>query len=426
MKIKLLCLGVLDVIPPDDGGKEGIHGALAALAKKAEVTYAYPAGNINPAARRAYSAINIRAVPVPFLPRESATVIVGSTLRLLPYKFGKYATSRAVALFAKALEAIEFDAIVCFLPHTVGLAKGILKRRSVQVPIILREHNIEYQRAASYAKHSRMPIRFAAAVYAWITRREEQLTWRRVQAVAFLSDADLSTASTTGVRGNFILAREGVPLPPIRKVAWPGRTAQLLMLFNPRAPQNILNLRMFLDGYWAKVQAAALLPGIPLAITGVEKAWLAELLRTSVAALDAQNVRALGFVHSLPSVFSSSLALVSASFAGAGVRKKVLEAMAHQLPVIATPLDVRSCSFFQANLNILSMDSVDHFVAAVKRLADDPGFWAHLSAAGRSTVERHADWQEFGHVVTDEAVRLVRAAREGAIGTQQLQAARVR
>jgi glycosyltransferase involved in cell wall biosynthesis len=420
--MKLLCLGVQDVIPPDDGGKEGIHGALAALARKAEVTYACPARTENPAAVGGYARINVHAVPVGFLPRESVAVIVGSTLRLLPYKFAKYATSRAVASFTEALKAVQFDAIVCFQPHTVRLAEGILKRRGARVPIILRANNIEYQVAESYARHLRMPLRLAAAAYAWITRREERHIWRRVAAVALVSDADMSSALDTGVRANFILAREGVPLPAIRNVSWPGRTAQLLVLFNPRTHQNILNLRLFFDRYWAKVQAAGLLPGIPLAITRVDKARLASLLRVDMAELDAQNVRALGYVPSLAAYFASSLALVSATFVGAGIRKKVLEAMAHQLPVIATPLDIRTCSFYQPDVNILCMDSVDHFVTAVKRLADDPRFWAQLSQAGRSTIERHANWQEFAEVITAEAVRLVGAPRSRAISGRQLEA----
>jgi glycosyltransferase involved in cell wall biosynthesis len=422
--MKLLCLGVQDVIPPDDGGKEGIHGALAALAEKARVTYAYPAATENPAAVRGYARINVRAVPVGFVPLESVAVIAGSTLRLVPYKFAKHATSRAVAAFADALKAAQFDAIVCFQPHTVRLAEGILKRRGTRVPILLRANNIEYQLLASYARHLRMPLRLAAAAYAWITRRHEQRIWRHVDAVALVSDADMSSALDTGVRANFILAREGIPLPTVRKVCWPGRTAQLLVLFNPnpRAPQNALNLRLFIDRYWTKVQAANLLPGISLAVTGVDQARLASLLRLDAAQLDAQNVRALGFVPSLSATFASSLALVSATFVGAGIRKKVLEAMAHQLPVIATPLDISTCSFYRPGMNVLNMDSVEHFVAAVRRLAQDPSFWAELSQAGRTTVERHANWQAFSEVMMTEAVRLVGASGSGAIGGPQLEA----
>jgi glycosyltransferase involved in cell wall biosynthesis len=411
MNIKLLCLGPMEIIPPDDGGKEGIHGALAALAKKGDVTYAYPAGPATPAALTGYSAINVRCVPVKFSPRESAAVVAASTLRLLPYKFAKHATSEAVNSFVTALESVQFDAIVCFHAHMVRLAERILERRGQHVPIILREHNIEYALIDSYATRLKIPLRFAAAVYAWITRREEQHIWRRVHAVALLSDADMTSARATRVRGNFVLAPEGIPLPPIRNVVWPGRTAQLLILFNPRVPQNVTNLRVFFHRYWTKVQAADLLPGIPLAITGVGKADLANLLRATVAELDAQNVRALGFVDSLRALFASSLALVSPTFVGAGVRKKVLEAMAHQLPVIATPLDVRSCSFYELNVNILCMDSIEHLVAAVKRLTDEPSFWTSLSHAGRSAVERHANWERFAEVLMGETVRLVEAAR---------------
>lgn len=409
MNLRLLCLGPKEVIPPDDGGKEGIHGALAALAKRADVTYAYPAASGSPALLQAYSALNLQCVPVEFVPQESAAVVAASTLRLLPYKFAKHATSRAVSAYVAALKSVRFDAIVCFHAHMVRLAQRILERRAEHVPIVLREHNIEYALIESYAKRLAMPLRFAAAAYAWITRREEQRIWRSVHAVALLCDADIASARASGVRGNFVLAPEGVPLPPVRNALWPGRTAQLLILFNPRTAQSVTNLRLFFDRYWSRVRAAGLLPDIPLAITGVAKADLAGLLGTSVAKLDAQNVRAPGFVDSLPELFASSLALVSPTFVGAGVRKKVLEAMAHQVPVIATPMDVHSCSFYRPGLNILRMDTIEDFVAAVRRLRDEPSCWSALSRAGRSTVERHADWRRFADVLMAETAHLVAA-----------------
>jgi glycosyltransferase involved in cell wall biosynthesis len=227
--------------------------------------------------------------------------------------------------------------------------------------------------------------------------------------VALLCDADIASARASGARGNFVLAPEGVPLPPVRNAFWPGRSAQLLILFNPRTAQSVTNLRLFFDRYWTRARSAGLLPDVPLAITGVAKADLAGLLGIRVAELDAQNVRAPGFVDSLPELFASSLALVSPTFVGAGVRKKVLEAMAHQLPVIATPMDVESCAFYQPGLNILRMDTLEDFVAAVRRLREEPSCWSALSRAGRSTVERHADWQRFADVLMAETAHLVAA-----------------
>ncbi len=420
---RLLYLSHRDVIPPNDGGKESIHGAIAALARRADVTYAYPAG-VEPAATSAgYSAINVRAVPVRFSPEESAPLVAASTLRLLPYKFAKHSTRRAVDSFAAALESRRFDAVVCSHPHVVRLAEGILKRRGERLPIFLREHNIEYALVESYAQRLGLPLRLAARAYAWITRREEQSIWRRVAAVALMSDADLMAAQATGVEANFLLAPEGVPLPPVREALWPGRTAPLLVLFNPRAPQSVINLRLFYEHYWLPVQAADLLPETRLAITGVGSAELARLLRATEAQLGARNVHALGFVDSLPEVFASSLALVSATFAGAGVRKKVLEAMAHQVPVMATSMDVTTCSFYRQNENILRFDTVAELVAAAKRLADDPAFWLSLSREGRSTVETHATWERFADAMMTEVLRQVGAGRAQPLAYQRFQAA---
>ena len=420
---RLLWLSHRDVIPPNDGGKESIHGAIAALAKRADVTYAYPASGDPRAAGAGYSAINVRAVPVGFSPEESAATIAASTLRLLPYKFAKHATRRAVSSFAAALGSIEFDAVVCSHPHVVRLAEGILERRGERLPVILREHNIEYALVESYAKRLNFPLRLAANAYAWIARREEQRIWRRVAAVALMSDADMAAAQATGVQASFLLAPEGVPLPPLRNARWPGRTAPLLVLFNPRAPQSVINLRLFYERYWTEVRAANLLPGIPLAITGVGKSELAGLLRTTPAELDARDVRALGFVDSLPELFASSLALVSATFAGGGVRKKVLEAMAHQLPVIATAMDVTTCAFYRPDENILRFDTLPEFVAAARRLADEPSVWLALSQAGRSTVEQHANWELFADAMLEEVLRQVGAARARREAYQRFQAA---
>ena len=427
MNIRLLCLSHRDVIPPNDGGRESIHGAIAALAKQADVTYAYPFAARRSAdtavARAAYSAINVRAVPVNFSPRESPATVAAATLRLLPYKFAKHATPRAVDCFVAALESARFDAVVCFHPHNVRLAERILERRGERLPILLREHNIEYALVESYAKRLGLPLRPAATAYARITRREEQRIWRRVDAVALMSDADMKAARATGVRANFVLAPEGVPLPPPRDAAWPGSTAPLLVLFNPRAPQSVMNLRLFYERYWTEVQAAGLLPHTRLAITGVGEVELASLLGVTAAELDARNVRALGFVDRLPELFASSLALVSATFAGGGVRKKVLEAMAHQLPVIATSMDVGTCSYYRPTENILRFDTIGDFVTAVKRLADEPALWMSLSHAGRRTVEQHANWRRFAEAIMKEALRLVGAARARPLADQPFQTA---
>ena len=91
--------------------------------------------------------------------------------------------------------------------------------------------------------------------------------------------------------------------------------------------------------------------------------------------------------------------MISPTFLGAGIRKKILEAMAHQLPVIATPLDIGTCDYFKPNLNILEMKDPMSLADLVRRIRVDGKFWLTISANGRRAVEDYADWSKYAQVM---------------------------
>lgn len=411
-KIKILALGPQEVIPPIDGGKEGIHGALASLAEHFDVTYAYPHAENSVEAAEGYAAIGVRQVSVAFKPTESAGLILASTLRRKPYKFQKYSTSAAAQAYTDALGAAKFDIVLCFHPHTVALAERIKRARGWRVPVILREHNIEYELVRSYCDSLRGPRRLAARLFAGLTQREEMRIWRRVDAVAFLTDHDLSIAREQDGRGNFLLAPEGIPIPPRRALERRTVSLELIVLLNPRATQSVASLKRFLHTVWAPASQEQRLQPLSLAITGVDMTRLADLVDMTPERLTGLRVKALGFVPSLQSIFAGALALVSPTYVGGGIRKKILEAMANQVPVLATPLDVESCGYFQAGQNLLSFDSPDEFVLCVGRLLEDEAYWTAIAEAGRSAVETHASWRLFANAIGAEVTRLLARAEQ--------------
>jgi len=407
---KILALGPQEVIPPVDGGKEGIHGALASLAEQFDVTYAYPRAENSAEAAAGYAAIGVRQVAVPFTPRESAGVVLSSTLRAKPYKFEKYSAGTAASAYAEAIGSAHFDAILCFHPHTVALAEKIKRNAGWRVPIILREHNIEYELVRSFRDSLHGPTRIAASLFAMLTRREEMRIWRRVDAVAFLTDHDLSIARAQDASSNFFLAPEGIPIPPRRELNRSAASLQLLVLLNPRATQSVASLKRFLHTVWVPASIEPALQPLSLAITGVEMGQLAQLVDMTPDRLAELRVRALGFVPSLKAVFAESLALVSPTYVGGGIRKKILEAMANQVPVIATTLDVESCGYFRAGQNLISFDSPSEFISGAVRLMEDNAYWAQIADAGRNAVETHASWKLFADEIRVEAARLVGSA----------------
>ncbi|MDF3838048.1 glycosyltransferase [Cupriavidus basilensis] len=405
-RIKILALGPQEVIPPVDGGKEGIHGALASLAEQLEVTYAYPRAENSEDAAAGYKQIGVRQIAVPFKPLESIGVILASTIKAKPYKFEKYSAGTAARAYIEAIGPAQFDAILCFHPHTVALAEKIKRSTGWQVPIILREHNIEYELVRSYRDSLNGPRRLAAGLFAMLTRMEEMHIWRRVDAVAFLTDHDLAIAREQDTRSNFFLAPEGIPIPPRREARRPA-AAPLLVLLNPRATQSVASLKRFLHTVWVPASREPKLQPLSLVITGVEMGRLAELVDMTPDRLAELRVKPLGFVPSLKSVFESSLALVSPTYVGGGIRKKILEAMANQLPVMATRLDVESCGYFQAGENLISFDSPADFIRGVEPLIGDEVYWARIAEAGRNAVEVNASWTLFADEIRAHITRLM-------------------
>lgn len=401
-RLRLLALGPQDVVPPTDGGKEGIHGALSALASRCDVTYAFPAA-IGQVASADYAAIHVEAIAVPHQPRDSVALIAVATLRMQPFKFYKYATPAACDRFHEATAAKPFDAIICFHAHTERLARGILRRRAAgTIPIVVREHNIEYELVASYRAALSPMRRLVASPFEWLTRTEELRIWDRADAVAFLSSRDLATAQATGSTGRLILAPEGVPLPPLRLVRHPQQSPVLLILLNRKAQQSVANLVRFIDIFWAPLYADSRLSNACLEVTGVNATQLSQITGRSKQALSAMRIQALGFVPDLAPVFARALALVSPTFVGGGIRKKMLEAMANQLPVIATQLDIDSCDYFITGDNVLPMNTPAEFLQSVGILQNDATRWEGLSQHARATVEQHASWHLFADVMIGE------------------------
>jgi hypothetical protein len=392
-KPNVLALGPQDVCPPVDGGKESIHGALGALACHAQVTYAYP-GNAESGAD-GYATIGVTGVAYPHFPKERPASILRATLAGKPYKFEKYGSDAAVSALNAAVPSIAFTAIVCHHAHTYGLARRFAQVRGLNVPIVVREHNIEYSLVESYRNSLSGVKRVAASLFAFLTRREELRIWRQADAVVFLSDQDLRAAqvATAPSSVRFFLAREGVPLPPRRPTFYPGTKAPLLVLLNPKATQSVLNLRDFVHRYWLPLREQHLLNNETLNVTGVSDKQLARLIELDATKMSNSGIHGLGFLPSLAPTLESSLALVSPTFVGGGIRKKVLEAMAHQLPVIATDLDIACCDYFQRNLNIVPLGDATDFANAVARLRNDQQYWLDLSDRARDAVEEFANWE---------------------------------
>jgi len=404
--MKILCFGPQDVIPPTDGGKQGIFEAISALSRIGEITYVFPRAEKDTRADL-YSNIGVRSVSIPRRPEENLCTIVLATLRYEPYKFFKYATKEILELYSTYIPVDSYDAILCFHPHSWAAGSYIRNKRKLNIPIIVRAHNVEYEIVSMYRKSLRPIPRILSYIFEVLTRKKELEIWRLADSVVFCSTTDLKTAVSTRASGRFILGPEGVSLPPLVETSFPGLDAPLLFLLNPTAPQGIYNLRWFISKFWLPAINRKQLGTTKLHVSGLTSKELSIFLGSEVADLERLHIVGIGFRKNLEQDLRTAIALVSPTQIGSGIRKKILEAMAHQCPVLATSLDIDSNSMFSEGENILSIDKKeDSFVTSLNSLKNSADLWRKFSESGRSTVQTHASWDQFTETIKQEILTL--------------------
>ncbi|KJV08604.1 hypothetical protein VZ95_16715, partial [Elstera litoralis] len=114
------------------------------------------------------------------------------------------------------------------------------------------------------------------------------------------------------------------------------------------------------------------LPEVTLTIIGACRS-------ARVAALAGARVHLRGPQEDLTPFYDTARAFIAPTRFAGGVPAKVIEAAAHGLPVVATPLLVGQLGW-AAGDEILSAETPADFAASLKRLLTDDGLWARLQA----------------------------------------------
>lgn len=117
-----------------------------------------------------------------------------------------------------------------------------------------------------------------------------------------------------------------------------------------------------------------------------------------------------GRVPDLRPYFETSLMFVSPLRLGAGIKNKVLQAMAMGVPVVATPL---SCDGIPvvANRHVIMGQSDDELLSGMIRLLRDASLRHQLRQQGRALVEQHFTWSRVADRYEDLYEQVIRERR---------------
>jgi len=127
----------------------------------------------------------------------------------------------------------------------------------------------------------------------------------------------------------------------------------------------------------------------------------------ALRAFAGDDIAIPGRVPDLRPYFECSLIYVSPLRLGAGIKNKVLETLAMQTPLVATPL---SCDGIpvEPGKHVLLANTDDEFVTQILTLMRTPRLRESLARNGRQLVEDHFTWQRVADLYEELYLRIIR------------------
>ncbi len=290
----------------------------------------------------------------------------------------------------------DFDAIVAgglyMLPYVPA---GALERT------LLDSHNVDTERIATIASALwPRPRGVIARLQQHPVRRYEE---RAAAAVAGVLAVSLPEARwfERVAPGRVTLVANGVDTRRIAPRGGPGPDGPVLFVGSLDYSANVDAARVLLGEVAPRLRH----PRARIALVG---ALPPAELRAAAAAAPVP-VEVTGRVAQIAPWFAASRLLVVPLRIGGGTRLKILEAMAHGLPVVTTSLGCAGLDV-EHERDIIVADDPDEMARWVDRLLADETLAHAIGLRGRETVQRRYDWATIGDAL-EAALGTLPAAR---------------
>lgn len=366
--------------PPRWGFGIRVYQFLRHLAEEHEVslaTFAWPDDGFKIAAVQALG-VDVHVAPMPLSAgptrrRDQALTL----LSLRPFAGASLYTREMQRLLDSLLIRRAFDLV------QIESSPLAAYRFATAAPLLLDEHNIEFELLQRVYRAERKPLRRAFGALEYVKfRREEIRSWGKVSGALFTSEREQKLVARYQTGLHTWLAPNGVDtdyFAPAPHAAQSGR-----IVFT-----GLMNYRPNLDAalYFIHDILPLILQHKPQAVfTVVGMGPPQELLK-----LAGPNVTITGEVEDVrPFVRGAAVEVVPLRMGG-GTRLKVLEGLAMRAAMVSTRLGCEGIDVRHGE-HLLVADDPDEFARSVIRLMDEPALARRLGEAGRTLAQQRYSW----------------------------------
>lgn len=274
------------------------------------------------------------------------------------------------------------------------------------VPVVLDEHNIEYELLYRMYQSERSGFR---RFYNWLEykkyQHEEREFWKRVDACVFTSEREEAMLRAQIPDKRVTTAPNGVDINYFQPIAEE-------MDLNSLVFTGLISYRPNTDAvlYFAQEILPLIVQKRPQTVFSIVGMGPTE----EVCRLESANVHVTGKVPDVRPYIAKAGALVVPLRMGSGTRLKVLEGLAMAKPVVSTSLGCEGIDV-KAEEHLRIADTPETFAQAVITMLEDREAALAMGRRGRTLVEQYYSWES----ITDHLEEFHQEVLETSRATQK-------
>ena len=251
-------------------------------------------------------------------------------------------------------------------------------------PLFARLPNVitPYESHALYLESAVRQGQLRARLRLPVTRRFESFMFTPYDRTVVISDADQVMLRQLQPALNVDVIPNGIELEHFQPRQGGRDAATLLFVGNYEYPPNQDAVRVLVEQALPKLRAT--MPEARLQLVGANPPdWM--------RALENDHIEVTGAVPDVRPYLARATVFVCPLRIGAGLKNKVLEALAMGIPVVATPLSVDGIRVQNGESAIVA--AVDRIAEETLRLLRDDALRERLSLKGRALIEAEYSWE---------------------------------
>jgi polysaccharide biosynthesis protein PslH len=302
----------------------------------------------------------------------------------VPYKISKYISKELEMVLTELLKPISFDIVIIEQLHMAYY--GLLCKRLTGLPIILREENVESVIVERYVETKDIPlIRNYLRTQLKRIRRYEAEKTALFDICCMITEEDRKKLQALNPLVQTCVIAAGVEASYFSKIPSVDKVPHSICFFGGYAwPANKDGVLWFLEKIFPRVLEQ--IPDAKFFLIGKD-------ISTNIKHYRNKNVIVRGFVSDLKQELSQYVITIAPIRVGSGIRLKILESFAMQIPVVTTSI---GCEGIQAtdSEHLLIGDTVDEFAEQVVRLLSDKELRNRITMSAYALARQKYRWEQ--------------------------------